>query len=169
MEGTGGAGKVKDGKKGASDPFARPTPGQVSDLYIYTITSLIYNNILTTFLSISSNIFQQAGKVPSVAAFMKGASPAQAAQLEMIKEVFAQMDADADGLLSMGDVRAYFRTIGRNASDLVTRRWIRSRDIDQDGAGECLRVWNLILKSLNACLFSRLLGCDRTLSCPLQS
>lgn len=44
------------------------------------------------------------------------------------------MDADKDGLLSMGDVRAYFRTIGRNANDLAVRKWISSRDIDQDGA-----------------------------------
>lgn len=52
----------------------------------------------------------------------------------MIRRVFETMDADKDGLLSMGDVRAYFRTIGRNANDLAVRKWISSRDIDQDGA-----------------------------------
>jgi hypothetical protein len=65
---------------------------------------------------------------------MKGATAAQQAQLKMIKNVFSAMDADKDGLLSVGDVRAYFRAIGRNASDGVVRRWITARDVDQDGA-----------------------------------
>jgi hypothetical protein len=65
---------------------------------------------------------------------MRGATAAQQAQIKMIKNVFTVMDADKDGLLSANDVRAYFRAIGRNASDAVVRRWISSRDIDQDGA-----------------------------------
>ena len=70
----------------------------------------------------------------SLKLFLQGATAAQQAQISMIKEIFDLMDADKDGLLSVGDVRAYFRAIGRNASDLVTRKWIRERDIDQDGA-----------------------------------
>ena len=77
---------------------------------------------------------QVSTAVPDVKSFYRGASAAQLSQLRMIEEVFKQMDADGDGLLSVSDVRAYFRTIGRNASDLITRRWIRTRDIDQDGA-----------------------------------
>ena len=52
----------------------------------------------------------------------------------MIRRVFEAMDGDKDGLLSMGDVRSYFRAIGRNANDLAVRKWISMRDIDQDGA-----------------------------------
>ena len=66
--------------------------------------------------------------------FLRGATAAQQTQVKMIQDVFKQMDADSDGLLSVSDVRAYFRSIGRNASDLMTRRWIRARDMDQDGA-----------------------------------
>jgi len=33
----------------------------------------------------------------------------------MIKQIFNLMDADKDGLLSVSDVKAYFRAIGRNA------------------------------------------------------
>lgn len=67
-------------------------------------------------------------------AFLRGATAAQKAQVEMIKQVFDRMDADNDGLLSMSDVRVYFRSMGRNASDPVVRRWIQLRDVDQDGA-----------------------------------
>lgn len=66
--------------------------------------------------------------------FLRGASAAQKVQIEMITQVFTKMDADGDGLLSMNDVRLYFRAIGRNSSDLEVRKWINSRDIDQDGA-----------------------------------
>lgn len=52
----------------------------------------------------------------------------------MIRDVFCAMDADQDGLLSASDIRAYFRTIGRSASDLEVRKWILARDVDQDGA-----------------------------------
>ncbi|KAJ1409004.1 hypothetical protein B484DRAFT_403358 [Ochromonadaceae sp. CCMP2298] len=65
--------------------------------------------------------------------FLAGATAAQRAQIAMIRGVFERMDADRDGLLSMADVRAYFRAIGRNASDLAVRRWITARDVDQDG------------------------------------
>jgi Ca2+-binding EF-hand superfamily protein len=70
----------------------------------------------------------------SMANFMRGASAAQLVQISMIKEVFERMDSDGDGLLSMSDVRAYFRSVGRNATDLSVRKWIRLRDIDQDGS-----------------------------------
>ena len=66
--------------------------------------------------------------------FLNGASAAQKAQVEMIKSVFHKMDADGDGLLSMSDVRQYFRAIGKFAGDLEVRKWISNRDIDQDGA-----------------------------------
>eukprot|EP01034_Spumella_vulgaris_P024262 gene24262-30582_t len=65
--------------------------------------------------------------------FLYNASPAQQAQIAMIRDVFSRMDSDADGVLSLGDVRAYFRTIGRNFSELEARNWISSRDVDQDG------------------------------------
>lgn len=66
--------------------------------------------------------------------FLHGASPAQVAQVEMIQRVFARMDIDGDSLLSLSDVRTYFQQIGRYSSDADTRRWIRDRDVDQDGA-----------------------------------
>jgi hypothetical protein len=67
-------------------------------------------------------------------AFTKGASVAQLSQLKMIQDVFSVMDADNDGILSVNDVKSYFSSINRNASDAVVRKWIRERDIDQDGA-----------------------------------
>ena len=73
-------------------------------------------------------------QVPHLKAFLQGATAAQRAQITMIRNVFETMDADKDGLLTMSDVRAYFRAVGRNASDLTVRRWISARDIDQDGA-----------------------------------
>ena len=74
------------------------------------------------------------GDDPSLSVFLKGASPAQQVQVKMIGQVFADMDADKDGLLSPADVRTYFRSLGRNASDVIVKKWISSRDIDQDGA-----------------------------------
>ena len=65
--------------------------------------------------------------------FMRGASVAQKAQISMIQDVFKKMDVDGDGLLSVNDVRQYFRAIGKYASDVEVRKWISSRDIDQDG------------------------------------
>ena len=65
--------------------------------------------------------------------FLRGASVAQKAQIGMIQDVFSKMDVDGDGLLSINDVRQYFRAIGKFASDLEVRKWINSRDIDQDG------------------------------------
>lgn len=73
-------------------------------------------------------------QVPHLKAFLTGATAAQRAQITMIRNVFETMDADKDGLLSMSDVRAYFRAVGRNASDLAVRKWIKDKDVDQDGA-----------------------------------
>ena len=77
-------------------------------------------------------------KKPPIAAslgdFLKGATSAQQAQIKMICRVFEMMDADGDKVLSVSDVRAYFRTIGRSANDHEVRRWIVQRDVDQDGA-----------------------------------
>lgn len=67
-------------------------------------------------------------------AYLDNASPAQKSQIEMIKRIFTIMDGDGDGILTLSDVRAYFRSIGRNASDLEVRKWIKDRDVDQDGA-----------------------------------
>lgn len=39
-----------------------------------------------------------------------------------------------DGLLTMSDIRAYFRSVGRPSNDSALRQWIRERDVDQDGA-----------------------------------
>ena len=72
--------------------------------------------------------------IGGISSFTKGATAAQKAQVQMIKEVFKLMDADRDGLISVSDVKAYFRAIGRNASDMVARKWIRERDLDQDGS-----------------------------------
>lgn len=76
----------------------------------------------------------KTAKVQPLTAFLKGATAAQRAQVDMIQRVFAEMDADNDGMLTVSDVRAYFRAIGRTATDAYTRRWIRDRDVDQDGA-----------------------------------
>lgn len=70
----------------------------------------------------------------SIADFYRGASAAQQAQIKMIVRVFEGMDADKDGLLSAADVRAYFRSVGRSATDGIVHKWIASRDVDQDGA-----------------------------------
>ena len=69
-----------------------------------------------------------------IKALMFGASPAQKNQLTMIRNVFTNMDIDNDGILSIGDVKAYFGSVGRNSSDGEVRKWIAARDIDQDGA-----------------------------------
>ena len=67
----------------------------------------------------------------TINAFLAGATAAQKTQISMINHIFGLMDADKDGLLSVSDVKAYFRTIGRNSSDMVARKWIRDRDLDQ--------------------------------------
>jgi hypothetical protein len=73
-------------------------------------------------------------QVTHLKGFLTGATAAQRAQITMIRNVFETMDADKDGLLSKSDVRAYFRAVGRNASDADVRRWIDARDVDNDGA-----------------------------------
>ena len=70
----------------------------------------------------------------SISDFYRGATAAQQAQIKMIVRVFEGMDADKDGLLSAADVRAYFRSVGRSATDSSVQKWIASRDVDQDGA-----------------------------------
>ena len=65
--------------------------------------------------------------------YTRGATAAQQAQVKMIAQVFEAMDADGDGALSVADVRAYFRTVGRPAEEAVVRQWVASRDVDQDG------------------------------------
>lgn len=66
--------------------------------------------------------------------FLKGATPAQVAQIDMICRVFNLMDTNNDGLISASDIKSYFNSIGRPATDAIVRKWIRDRDIDQDGA-----------------------------------
>ena len=66
----------------------------------------------------------------AVSDFLRGATAAQQAQIKMITQVFERIDADKDGKLSVADVRLYFRTIGRNASEVEVRRWIARRDMD---------------------------------------
>lgn len=99
-------------------------------------TSTTRTKVLTTAELSSINV--STGKISSsdpnhLQNFMRGASVAQKAQIGMIQDVFSKMDVDGDGLLSMNDVRQYFRAIGKFASDLEVRKWISSRDIDQDG------------------------------------
>ena len=65
--------------------------------------------------------------------FLKGASAAQQAQIQMIYRVFDIMDADSDGFLSVSDVKSYFRSVGRVSDDLTVKKWIRARDINQSG------------------------------------
>jgi hypothetical protein len=65
--------------------------------------------------------------------YLKGASAAQQAQIQMIYRVFDVMDADSDGVLSASDVRAYFRSVNRISDDITVRKWIRARDINQSG------------------------------------
>lgn len=72
-------------------------------------------------------------QLKSLTAYLKGATSAQIAQVEMIRRVFNSMDADGDGLLSAADIKAYFLSIGRPSTDQIVRKWIRERDVDQDG------------------------------------
>lgn len=65
--------------------------------------------------------------------FLKGASAAQQAQIQMIYRVFDIMDADSDGYLSVSDVKSYFRSVGRISDDVTVKKWIRARDINQTG------------------------------------
>ena len=93
------------------------------------------------------------GEDPFLSVFLQGASSAQQVQVKMIGQVFADMDADKDGLLSPADVRTYFRSMGRNASDGIVKKWITSRDIDQDGAvslGEFIASYSLQLDPSSA-------------------
>ena len=83
----------------------------------------------------------------SLQSFIVGASHAQLAQIDMIKSVFHAMDIDNDGVLTASDVKCYFKALatqtgssGRGTaqgdysySDLAVRKWIKDRDIDQDG------------------------------------
>lgn len=99
-------------------------------------TSTTRTKVLTTVELSSTNVSTR--KISSIDPnhlqnFMRGASVAQKAQIGMIQDVFSKMDVDGDGLLSMNDVRQYFRAIGKFASDLEVRKWISCRDIDQDG------------------------------------
>lgn len=98
-------------------------------------TTLSTTSTATASVSLSTlKIDEQYGEDHSLFEFLKGASPAQQMQVKMIGQVFTDMDTDKDGLLSPADVRTYFRSIGRNASDVIVKKWIGSRDIDQDGA-----------------------------------
>lgn len=101
-------------------------------------------------------------QVAHLKAFLSGATAAQRAQVTMIRHVFETMDADKDGLLSMSDVRAYFRAIGRNASDLAVRKWIGARDIDQDGAVSLSEFVASFALQLDPA--SRIIGADGRLS-----
>ncbi|RYH28862.1 hypothetical protein EON65_10585 [archaeon] len=69
-----------------------------------------------------------------LSSFTKNASPAQIAQIRMIRKVFDEMDGDKDGVLSVDDVKQYFHSKGRRETDAFIRKWIANRDIDQDGA-----------------------------------
>ena len=83
-------------------------------------------------LKIKGKNNKNAGR--SLKDFSVGATPARFAQIDMIKKVFHIIDSDGDNLLSFADVKAYFRSLNRPSDDLTVRKWIRSRDIDQDGA-----------------------------------
>jgi WD40 repeat protein len=80
-----------------------------------------------------SKIPLRSKQLQPLAAYLKGASSAQVAQIEMIKRVFEMMDIDSDGFLSATDIKSYFLSIGRPSTDSIIRKWIRDRDVDQDG------------------------------------
>lgn len=82
----------------------------------------------------SDNTKKKPASLIHLRSFTKGASAAQLAQLKMIQDVFSQMDADGDGILCVADVKSYFNAINKNSSDSFVRKWIRDRDVDQDGA-----------------------------------
>eukprot|EP01041_Mallomonas_annulata_P000829 gene829-1611_t len=87
-----------------------------------------------TSTSTSTLAKSKVQQIQSLEPYLRGATNAQIAQIEMIKQVFIRMDGDKDNLLSLSDIRSYFRSIGRNASDPIVRKWLKDRDIDQDGA-----------------------------------
>jgi hypothetical protein len=92
-------------------------------------------------------------KLNVVNMLLANSNPAQKLQLAMIQEVFTLMDADKDGLLTAPDIKAYFRSIGRQSTDDVIRKWILHRDIDQDGAvslKEFIASFSLQLDSTSA-------------------
>eukprot|EP00981_Chlorochromonas_danica_P006231 scaffold1310_cov219-Ochromonas_danica.AAC.6 len=72
--------------------------------------------------------------VSVLADFTKNATPAQLAQIRMIRRVFESMDGNHDGMLTFDDIKDYFRRKGRQESDVFIRKWIAARDVDQDGA-----------------------------------
>lgn len=88
----------------------------------------------TTGSTGKSNLRDTRQQDRSLQSYIVGASAAQTAQIDMIRRVFVAMDSDGDGILSASDVKAYFTSINRPSSDVVVRKWIRDRDIDQDGA-----------------------------------
>ena len=121
--------KVKD-RDNVKEKSNMTPKGRKTGTTLLSTTSTASPSLSTSTLKID----EQYGEDHSLFEFLKGASPAQQMQVKMIGQVFADMDTDKDGLLSPADVRTYFRSIGRNASDVIVKKWIASRDIDQDGA-----------------------------------
>lgn len=129
--------KEKDKEKGKDKSSVGPTGRKSGTTALSTTASASPSTPKTSSMH---------GEDPFLSVFLQGASSAQQAQVKMIGQVFAEMDADKDGLLSPADVRTYFRSMGRNASDGIVKKWITSRDIDQDGAvslGEFIASYSL--------------------------
>ena len=64
---------------------------------------------------------------------LQGKSEQQRMQLRMIQQAFDRFDLNGDGWVTAGEVRTVFRQMGRDCSDRAVTKWIRDRDIDQDG------------------------------------
>jgi hypothetical protein len=69
-----------------------------------------------------------------VDATIQNAGPIHRPQLEIIQDIFDQIDVNRDGLIRPADLRNYFQQIGRSAPEAQVQSWIRDRGIDQDGA-----------------------------------
>ena len=57
-----------------------------------------------------------------ISLFSTGATSAQILQLQMILEVFINIDSDYDGYLSLYDIKAYFRSLGQPHDDVTVLR-----------------------------------------------
>jgi hypothetical protein len=65
--------------------------------------------------------------------YLTGKTKIQQAQLNMMSAAFSAFDRQGAGRITAPDVRAAFRTMGRSTTDGEVVRWIKDRDISQDG------------------------------------
>jgi len=68
-----------------------------------------------------------------VAAFMKGKTEAQQAQLSMLRDAFVALDSNRDGFVDARDLLTAWRLSGQgNATEKRATEWVRARDMDAD-------------------------------------